>query len=189
MNKKRRPLSELEGVCLGIIRRRKSCTAYRVRLELKEAPSSHWRASAGSVYPLLARLQKDELIKATADSQDGRGKQMLAISRKGIIALKQWIKAGNKSDLVSSVTDPLRSRTFFLDVLTESQRLDYLDDLIGHMESYLAETKLRMEKTDQEVDQFDYLGSLGAFRLTEARLDWLHTVRDSIGRGTRNFAT
>ena len=52
-----RVLSELEGVCLGLVRKHEPCTAYRVRQELKAAPSSHWHASAGSVYPLLARLE------------------------------------------------------------------------------------------------------------------------------------
>ena len=52
-----RVLSELEGVCLGLVRKHEPCTAYRVRQELKAAPSSHWQASAGSVYPLLTRLE------------------------------------------------------------------------------------------------------------------------------------
>ena len=180
MRNNRRRLSELEGVCLGIIRHRKSCTAYRVRLELKEAPSSHWRASAGSVYPLLARLEHEGLITATVDGQDGRGKQLLAISRKGTTALKNWIRAGCEKDLISSVTDPIRSRTFFLDVLTQAQQIEYLDTLIERMESYLAETLLRLERADKDSARFDYLGSLGAFKLTEARLDWLRTVRQSI---------
>ncbi len=62
---RRRKLSELEGVSLGIVYKRQACTAYRVRSELKEAPSSHWRASAGSVYPLLNRLEANGLLVTT----------------------------------------------------------------------------------------------------------------------------
>lgn len=180
MKNKRRQLSELEGVCLGIIWRRKSCTAYRVRSDLKDAPSSHWNASAGSVYPLLARLENDGLVAATTDKQDGRGKQTLTISREGKTALREWIRIGTDSDLISSVTDPIRSRSFFLDILSQSQRSEFLDKLIQNVEAYLAETKERLEKADKNRDQFDYFGSLGAFKITEARLDWLQVLRKSI---------
>ena len=182
MNSNRRPLSELEGVCLGIIRAHEPCTAYRVRKELKEAPSSHWRASAGSVYPLLARLESDGLVAATADRDDGRGKQLLRISRAGSKALREWILAGTEMDLISSVTDPIRSRTFFLDVLTDAQRSSYLDTLIEHVEKYFAETIARMEKAKSADDRFDYLGSLGAAKITEARLEWLRAVRSELVR-------
>ena len=80
-----RLLSELEGVCLGIIRKHESCTAYRVRLELKEAPSSHWRASAGSVYPLLARIEEEGFIETTSDKQDGRGRKYMTVSTMGTV--------------------------------------------------------------------------------------------------------
>ncbi len=178
--KKQRLLSELEGVCLGIVRTHEPCTAYRVRKELKEAPSSHWRASAGSVYPLLTRLEGEGLIEATADRDDGRGKQLLRISRKGSRVFKHWILAGANTDLISSVTDPIRSRAFFLDVLSETELSSYLDDLITQMEAYFAETVARMEQARASDDRFDYLGSLGAANITEARLEWLHKVRTEV---------
>ena len=174
---RRRKLSELEGVSLGIIYKREPCTAYRVRSELKEAPSSHWRASAGSVYPLLARLEAEGLVVTTMDKNDGRGRKLLNVTADGRKSLRAWVIAGADPDLVSAVTDPLRSRTFFLDVLSESKRRNYLNKLIELTRDYLSETKDRLQKAKESDDLYDYLGSLGAMRVTEARLDWLRDVR------------
>ena len=91
---RRRKLSELEGVSLGIIYKQQPCTAYRVRSELKEAPSSHWRASAGSVYPLLARLEAEGLVVTTSDKNDGRGRKLLKVTAEGRKSLQAWVIAG-----------------------------------------------------------------------------------------------
>ncbi len=172
-----RILSELEGVCLGLVRQHDPCTAYRVRQELKRAPSSHWQASAGSVYPLLARLEEEGLITTTSDKGDGRGRKLLSITREGRASLKKWMLAGSSRELISSVTDPIRSRMFFLDLLGASQKLPYLDQLISEMKSYLAETKKHLDQLSQPDELYDYLGSLGAVKITEARLEWLRLVR------------
>ena len=182
MTTRRRKLSELEGVSLGIIYKRQPCTAYRVRSELKLAPSSHWRASAGSVYPLLARLKADGLVASTTDKNDGRGRKLLKVTAHGRQSLKAWIIAGVDQDLISSVTDPIRSRTFFLNVLSAPKRQEYLDRLIALMESYLSETKDHLEQKKKTGELIDYLGSLGAVTLTEARLDWLRVVRKQLSQ-------
>ena len=174
---RRRKLSELEGVSLGIIYKQQPCTAYRVRRELKEAPSSHWRASAGSVYPLLARLEAEGLVVTTTDKNDGRGRKLLKVTAEGRTSLRAWVIAGADPDLVSAVTDPLRSRTFFLDVLSEAKRQNYLNKLIELTRDYLSETKERLQQAEDSDDVYDYLGCLGAMKVTEARLDWLRTVR------------
>lgn len=175
-----RLLSELEGVCLGIVCKHESCTAYRVRLKLKEAPSSHWRASAGSVYPLLARLEEEGLVETTSDKEDGRGRKHIKVSRQGRAALRKWLLAGADPKLISSVTDPLRSRMFFLDLLGASQQAGYIEEVIEAVESYLLKTREHMENIPETDDLFAYLGALGAVKITEARLDWLRVVRDRL---------
>lgn len=171
-----RILSELEGVCLGLVRKHGPCTAYKVRQQLKVAPSSHWRASAGSVYPLLHRMEDEALIVKTADSDDGRGRQLIRITRQGRAELKRWLLAGTAQELISSMTDPVRSRLFFLDVLNAAQRPAYLAELVAEMESYLGKTKDHLNTLSVDDDPCAYLGSLGAVKVAEARLEWLREV-------------
>ena len=176
----KRVLSELEGVCLGLVRAHEPCTAYLVRQELKAAPSSHWQASAGSVYPLLTRLENEGLVVTTSDKADGRGRKPLRISPQGRASLRKWLLAGTGPEFISSVTDPIRSRTFFLDVLSVAQRATYVDKLIVEMEHYLDKTKDHLSSMSQTDDSYAYLGALGAVKITEARLGWLREVRKAL---------
>ncbi len=171
-----RVLSELEGVCLGLVRKHEPCTAYLVRQELKAAPSSHWQASAGSVYPLLTRLKDEGLMVTTSDTGDGRGRKLLRVTRQGQASLRKWLLAGAGLELISSMTDPIRSRMFFLDVLSAAQRAAYLDELISEMEHYLSKTKDHLGNLTEDDDPYAYLGALGAVKITEARLQWLRDV-------------
>ena len=136
-----RALTELEGVCLGLVRKHEPCTAYHVRQKLKRAPSSHWQASAGSVYPLLTRLEGKKLVMKISDAADGRGRTLLRITRQGRAALREWLLMGKDLEVISSMTDPIRSRMFFLDVLSAAQQTAYLDELISEMGHYLSSTK------------------------------------------------
>jgi DNA-binding PadR family transcriptional regulator len=176
----KRKLSELEGVSLGIIFKQQPCTAYHVRSELKAAPSSHWRASAGSVYPLLARLEEEGFISTAADENDGRGRKVLTVTPLGRNALKRWVVAGADLEFISAVTDPIRSRSFFLDVLGKQKRVEYVDRLIELTEDYLAETKGHLDEVSKSSDLYNYLGSLGAMKVTKTRLEWLREVRKQI---------
>ena len=171
-----RVLSALEGVCLGIVCKSQPCTAYRVRGGLREAPSSHWRASAGSVYPLLARLEEHGLVSSRPDKADGRGRKLLKITKNGQKSLKQWVMAGADDKRISLVPDPIRSRTFFLDVLKPAQQIELMKDLIARMENYLLKMQAHLESQSESEDLYAYLGALGAMRITEARLDWLKLV-------------
>jgi len=175
-----RVLSELEGVCLGLVRKHEPCTAYRVRQELKAAPSSHWHASAGSVYPLLSRLEDESMVVTTSDKADGRGRKLLRITPQGRASLKKWLLAGAGPEPISSVTDPIRSRTFFLDVLGAAQQASYLDNLVVEMERYLGKTKDHLSTLSQMDDAYAYLGALGAVKITKARLEWLREVHKAL---------
>jgi len=173
-------LSELEGVSLGIVYNFQPCTAYFVRRELRESPSSHWQASAGSVYPLLARLQKRGLLASLADDGDKRGRKHFSVTRKGERAIKTWILAGAEPDMVAAIMDPIRSRMFFLSLLDTAQKKQYLDDLLELMEDFFEQTRLRLAQSPEDEDLYRYLAALGAMKTTQARLEWLRAVRKRI---------
>lgn len=177
-----RALSELEGVSLGIVYKQQPCTAYHVRSELKQAPSSHWQASAGSLYPLLSRLEKDGLLETSLDDDDGRGRKLLRITATGRKELRNWILAGADQTHISSVTDPVRSRTFFLQILGPAKRRKYLHELVQQMQAYHLETKAHLEQISERDDLFNYLGALGAVSITAARLEWLRLIEKRLAK-------
>jgi DNA-binding PadR family transcriptional regulator len=129
---------------------------------------------------MLARLEDERLIASTLDENDGRGRKLLRVTPQGRKSLKEWIIGGAEQGLISSVTDPIRSRAFFLDVLGRQKQIEYLDEVIAGMESYLSETRAYLEGKSVTDNLYEYLGSLGATKVTAARLDWLRTVREHI---------
>ena len=173
-------LSELEGVVVGIILKRQTCTAYAVRKELKASPSTHWRASAGAIYPLLERLEKEKVIAALADNTDGRGRKLLSITSKGKKALSNWIKDFNRSDKAAAVYDPLRTRIFFLDVLGEEERTAFLLETHRTMQAYLAGTAEHLQKRSDKTDLFEYLGALGGTMDAQNRLEYVDRILEEL---------
>ena len=120
-------------------------------------------------------------MTTTSDENDGRGRKLIQVTTSGRKALKKWVVAGVGMELISSVTDPVRSRAFFLDVMSFANQLDYVDKLIDQMQSYLSDTAEHMAEVSEAGDLYDQLGALGAVKITEARLDWLRAVRQQLG--------
>lgn len=59
---------------------------------------------------------------------------------------------------------------------------EYVDLLIVLTERFFAETKEHLAQKKKSGDLYDYLGSLGGMKVTEARLDWLRVVHKQITR-------
>ena len=168
-----RKLSELEGVAVGIIHKRGPCTAYALRKELKSSPSSHWRASAGAIYPLLARLQEEGFISAMEDDDDGRGRKLLAITPSGKKALKAWVGEITDPDLISAVFDPLRSRVFFLGALTKSEQIAFAENASTMLALDLENAKNYLAERPETDDIFERAGSAGGVINAKSRIEFL----------------
>jgi DNA-binding PadR family transcriptional regulator len=171
-----RKLNELEGVALGMIHKSGPCTPYALRMELRASPSSRWRASAGAIYPLLARLESEGLIRASEDGDDGRGRKLLTITPAGKRALKRWIKEIASPDLISEAIDPLRTRIFFLDALPEDERIRFAENTLIALGDYLTHTQKHLAEKTASDGLFEHLGALGAVMSTENRIDLLKQV-------------
>ncbi len=173
-------LSELEGVTLGIILQAKSCTAYVIRKKLQASPSSQWRASAGAIYPLLTRLEDNCLIESLDDNQDKRGRKLLSITSKGKKLFKNWIKQIHEGDLIEKISDPLRSRIFFLDSLTTKEQLKFTNDALASLEEQLLIAKIHYETSDESDSKFGTLGKLGGIIYIKGRIEFLNAVLDKL---------
>lgn len=114
--------SELECFVLGLVWQIGPCSAYDVRQQLRDSPSSQWSASAGAIYPLMRRLEKHRLLMATDDANDNRRRRAYSITKAGRTALRDWIGPPISDDVVTVMHDPLRSRARFLGLLSSQER-------------------------------------------------------------------
>lgn len=78
----------LEGCILEIIRKRETY-AYEISKQLEEY--GFGVISEGTIYPIILRLQKGELVKATLhESNSGPKRKYYHLTEKGIITLSQF---------------------------------------------------------------------------------------------------
>lgn len=166
-------LSELEGVALGIVSRDSPCTPYAVRKFLKNSPSSHWQGSAGSIYPMLLRLEQRGYIQSETDASDGRGRRLLLITDKGQQALSQWIHQGTTPELVSAISDHIRTRVFFMASLNPKERHKFLTESFVALSEFLKATEHRLSKTDQKTDPYAWFACENVVLQTRTRIEWL----------------
>ena len=118
-------LTDLELTVLGIVWKKAPCTAYAIMREFAGSPSSYHRGSAGTIYPLVQRLEQRGYLRASKGTQGRRPRATYELRRKGFEALRAWL-APPLPDAAKAITfDPLRTRAFFLGALTPAKRLAF----------------------------------------------------------------
>ncbi len=160
-------LTELEGALLADIRRHGVCTAYRVRRTFEASRSLEWSRSAGAVYPAIRRLTARGLIVAEVAEDDGRGTQQLALSAKGMAALRAW--ATDVERAVGPGVDPFRTRAGEWEALSPAKRRVQLEKLERALDERVAELEAAIAEADE--------GQIARLELDRAlqlsRLEWL----------------
>lgn len=172
--------SELESFILGLIWKHGPISVYGIRLLLRASPSTHWSGSAGSIYPLIKRLDRDGLLVAEPHTQGRRKSLRFSVSPAGIEEIRRWIGPPLPKEAVSVVFDPLRSRMRFLGLLDRQERLEWIDHAIR-----------RLEEVRDRVDQWDAANEDAFSRLVTAhgrkdvvmRTQWLMEAKKTLSEG------
>src|SRR5215510_939473 len=117
-----RALSELEGCVLGHLWKHGPSTAYSIRKEMLDSPSSHWSGSAGAIYPLLERLERRGLVVSRQAARGDRRVCSYGQTSLGSRHFLRWLGPPLEREVVSIAVDPLRTRIHFLGALTPRRR-------------------------------------------------------------------
>ncbi len=174
-------LSELECFVLGLVWRHGPCAPYDVRRLLAESPSTQWSASAGSIYPLAARLEKAGYLRGRARRTGKRARRELTLTPKGLRALRTWIGPVMAPEAATVTHDPLRSRARFLGALTPAQRRAWVRAARATLDD--VETKVRRwhEEHAEGGDAYASLITLHAEMDLAFRRAWLARFPDAKG--------
>lgn len=148
MAQSRKSLSELEAFVLGLIWQSGPCSSYDVRRHMQRSPSTQWSASAGAIYPLVAKLEKNKLIAADSVKGDPRGKRIYKVTSAGTSALKAWIGPPLSQDAITVTYDPLRTRVRFLNVLPQAKQ-----------KAWIAAARAGLDEVERRVLEWDQLYS------------------------------
>jgi DNA-binding PadR family transcriptional regulator len=177
-------LSELEGAVLGLVWASGPCTAYTVRRTFLRSPSPHWSGSAGTIYPIVQRLERRRLLASEPHSTGRRRSRLYRVTAAGNQALTAWMGPPLPQAAIGVPVDPLRTRTRFLAALSPERQETLLAEARKRLASHLEEIERDVAER-RNGDRYGYLMARGALLSTRARLAWLDEVRRYVGRESR----
>jgi DNA-binding PadR family transcriptional regulator len=119
----KRTLTELEGAVLGAVVRDGPCTSYAVTELFRVSPSEFWSGSAGSIYPLMKRLEERGFVVSESGSTGRRSHRTYRATTKGRRAFVGWMTDAERSAAMGF--DPLRTRLVFVRQLSARARAEF----------------------------------------------------------------
>lgn len=172
--------TELEHCVLGVIWRDGPCSAYAVQREFAQSASSTWSASAGSIYPVIKRLERLRLVQARTKLWGAEGKREFIVTAKGKRTLSGWI-----TDLPEwtgkPTIDPIRTRTNFLDALKDRKaQLRFIEKAAAVTQAQIP--ALEREAAQSRATPITHLKALSALYELQARLRWLRAARTLLAK-------
>jgi DNA-binding PadR family transcriptional regulator len=171
-----RGLTELEGCVLGLIWELAPCTAYTLRQELLQSHSPYWSGSAGAIYPLVARLERQRLVRAKDRATGKRRSKAYELTPAGLRRLVQWLGPPLTDETVGVPMDPLRTRVRFLGALPPASRAAFLADAEARMRDRLTRMEKPSGASDPKANLYEELNERGAVAMMRARLEWVREV-------------
>ncbi len=174
-------LTDLECTVLGVVWKRAPCTAYAIMREFAGSHSTYYRGSAGAIYPVVSRLAERGVLEATKEFHGRRPRQTYRLTAKGTDALRSWLTPPLPDCAVTITLDPLRTRSFFLALLSPDQRVRFTLDAEARLREQLA---INIEERDRYLaagDPYSALATEGAIDSLHARIGWMVRARRRLG--------
>lgn len=179
-----RELSRLEWVVLGLVSKGGPCTAYWIRRQCRESPSSFFSGSAGAVYPAVERLERRALIRAATVREGRRTSRRYDLTSAGEKTLKDWLLPPLPPEDVAFTVDPVRTRVYYLDALSPADRRRFVEHALARARARSRAVRAESNARREEGDRFDYLGGLGVLYEARARVRWLEELLGALGDGS-----
>ena len=101
-------LSGLDILVLSMIKNTEEISGYDIIQELNDKFKGMWTASAGTIYPLLTRLEEKNLITSQEISEGKRQKKVYKITEKGISILINFLD-DNLEPSISTLGDYIKT--------------------------------------------------------------------------------
>jgi DNA-binding PadR family transcriptional regulator len=174
----KRELTELEQCVVGVVWRDGPMTAYEIAALFSKSLSPYWSGSAGAIYPLVKRLQHRGLLRGTMRAWNGARKTVLTITPKGKASLRVWLTPPIPSIAAAPTLDPIRTRMFFLEILSAPDRLAFLDDAERITNQQIELARQQIDRDEAAGQMSEVIGAVGVIYELKGRVKWLNAVRE-----------
>ena len=178
-------VSELEGVVLGILWLNGPHTAYAIRQVFLRSASPQWASSAGTIYPLVQRLEHRNLIRSEARPTGRRQARKYILTPAGQRTLGRWIGPPLPDIAIDLPVDALRTRIWFLGAIPDAQRRAMVKEARRRVREHLQRLERDLAKKKAGADPFFFLASRAVVQMSRMRLAWLAEVESALPRINR----
>ena len=155
-------------------------TGYSLIKEMKRARGGRWSTQSGAVYRIFRKLEALELVTTNQGYQQGRKTHIVHATDLGLEQVKLWVTSPMPFGEIALLTDPMRSRAYYLSMLELQQRLSTVEMWIKANNKLITQLKGDVDETfwlGRKDDPFKPLAYSEIIRLAEARGQWLLEVK------------
>lgn len=170
-------LSILDLAVLGNVWKKAGCTVDEVVAEFATSTAAHYRSGAGTIRALMTRLKKRGYLRSRQSARGYQRRHLYSITPRGRTALRNWLRPPLPDEEFMVTPDMLRTRVYFLHVLTPAQRRKFLDHAHERLRTELQENLAVLRQYRQEGNYFGELAKEGAVAVMRARISWIEKVR------------
>lgn len=154
-------------------------SGYDIKKWIERSIGYFWSESNGQIYPTLNQLLKEKLIVLSENKSNGKKlRNIYAITSKGHLELKKWLKEGNEK---SVHRDETLLKLFFGKNSSKEESIQKLKEREQKLESRLAEFNLILNQLEKRSKSSHYIYWLLTLKNgisgVKAELAW---CRDSI---------
>ena len=136
----------LNYITLGMLSCGDNLTGYELKKLIENGIGVFYRASYGSLYPALKRLEADGFITMSEESTGNRRKKRYSITESGSAAFHNWLVA--PIEISESANNHL-AKVYFFDRLSPEQRMRLLSEYEANNLQYLR----KLESLHQQFSQ------------------------------------
>ena len=177
-------LSDWEFAVLGVIWQDGPCTPYRVLKTFRDSMSAYWSASTGSIYPIIARLQKRKLILSSKQPKRHQTASQIKISAKGKSELAKSLAPDRQLGGELMAFDPLRLRVRHLGILNSRGQKQFLDAVQKTLRKQLESVRADAVEKKKQDDLFASLMAEGARQSIQGQLKWIDHIRKTLAKSS-----
>ncbi len=164
--------SELEYLVLALIGEGLG-SGYAIRKAMNRMRGGRWSSESGSVYRVLRRLLKDDLVmEVRRVGAKNRERYEYELTGQGKAVLSSWLVLPPMIDEFAFLVDPIRTRSYFLDRLPKEAR-------VQAVESWLKTSKVFCNELSGELQEASFPSEIrrlayeNLLHLARARHQWL----------------
>ena len=168
-----RNISLLGYALLGLVGE-KARSGYDLRKLFAETALGSFSDSPGAIYPALARLEKQALIRSEVEERAAlRRRRVFRLTTRGAKQLRVWLRqAVTRDDIVRRQGDLMLRFAFLEKELGADAAIGFLKDLRQQVAGYIPELKNFLQSRQKEMPLSAMLALDSGIRSYQALLEW-----------------